>query len=83
MSMRTGPMRHTRDPEPRGRISLTPRLRKTLDLVVDGRTDREIGVALGLTSHGADALSRRLRDLFGVPTRAQVVAEAFRRGFVK
>jgi DNA-binding CsgD family transcriptional regulator len=80
---RTERMRRTREPEPRGRVSLTPRLRQTLDLIVAGKTDREIGVALGLTDHGADMLLRRLRDLFGVPTRTQVVAEAFRRGLAK
>jgi DNA-binding CsgD family transcriptional regulator len=64
-------------------IVLSRRLADALPLLVAGKTDREIGMILGISLHGADGLVRRLRELFGVHRREQVVAEAFRRGLVK
>jgi LuxR family quorum sensing-dependent transcriptional regulator len=76
-------IRAPRPSEHRDNVVLTPRLAEILPLVADGKTDREIGIIIGISLSGADMLLRRLRQVFGVSTRSQVVAEAFRRGLVK
>jgi DNA-binding CsgD family transcriptional regulator len=62
---------------------LPPRLQEALDLVVLGKTREEIGIILGISVFGADALVRRLREWFGVHSRELVIVQAFRQGLIK
>jgi LuxR family quorum sensing-dependent transcriptional regulator len=63
-------------------IALTPRESETLTWVVRGKTDREIGMIMRISEHGADKHLRGLREKLGASTRAGIVAEAFRRELV-
>jgi len=49
---------------------------RILDCLIKGMTDREIAQLLELTTHNVDYHLRRLRALFGVTTRVQLVKAA-------
>lgn len=61
---------------------LTPRECEALDLVVEGKTDWEIGKIMHISEHGADKHLRALREKLGAATRAGIIATAFRRNLV-
>jgi non-specific serine/threonine protein kinase len=67
---------------PAPRLALTLREREVLRLLVDGLSDKEIAVALGISRHTASNHVRTMRDKLGVPSRAAVVATAMRDGLV-
>ena len=52
------------------------------DLAAEGKTDWEIGELMGISRHGADFHLRSARVKLGCVTRAQAVAEGFRRGLI-
>ncbi|HZO67404.1 MAG TPA: LuxR family transcriptional regulator, partial [Kribbellaceae bacterium] len=64
------------DPHPR----LTERERQVLALVVDGRTNREIGAALYMSPKTASVHVTHIFEKLGVQTRVQAAAEAVRLG---
>ncbi|MFF8800177.1 MULTISPECIES: autoinducer binding domain-containing protein [unclassified Methylobacterium] len=64
------------------RIGLTARERESLQWAAEGKTDWEIGELMGISRHGADFHLRSARVKLGCVTRAQAVAEGFRRGLI-
>jgi DNA-binding NarL/FixJ family response regulator len=71
----------TRTPEdPYG--SLTPREREVFHLVIEGRTTKEIGVELGISSKTAENHRTRVLDKLGVHNTAELVRYAARRGLL-
>lgn len=69
-------------PPPRdGLAPLTPRQEEVLDLLLSGRTNKEISQALQLSEETTkNHVSGILRN-FGVQTRSQAIIEAGRRGY--
>ena len=59
---------------------LTAREREVVLLVVDGRSNDEIGVALGITSKTVEAHLRRLFDRLGLQSRTELETRALREG---
>jgi two-component system NarL family response regulator len=60
--------------------ALTERERGILQLIVDGRSNKEIAGALGVTEPTVKGHLRRLFDKLGVTTRTQAALEAIKRG---
>lgn len=55
---------------------LSPRQRETLTLLLQGKTEKEVAVALGLSTHTVHQYVKGLYRLYGVTTRGALVARA-------
>ena len=66
-------------PEPQQRVALSELQHAVLKAVVQGQRDKEIAYFLGLSPHNVDYHLRRLRQLFNVRNRVQLinVAQAY------
>jgi DNA-binding NarL/FixJ family response regulator len=62
---------------------LSPREMQTLDLVRKGLSNRDIGVALGVTENTAKAHVKAILLKLGVADRAEAVAAGFERGLLQ
>jgi DNA-binding NarL/FixJ family response regulator len=62
---------------------LTAREREVVLLVVEGRSNDEIGVALGITSKTVEAHLRRLFDRLGLQSRTELATRALREGWLE
>lgn len=62
---------------------LTSRQREVLALVVEGKKDREIAAALGISTPAASAHLERIRAKTGLHGRAQLVAWTVRQDLVR
>jgi predicted ATPase/DNA-binding CsgD family transcriptional regulator len=69
-------------PRPPAADVLTPREREVLQLVVDGLSDKEIAVALGMARNTASIHVGRLREKLGAPSRTALAALAIRQHLV-
>jgi DNA-binding NarL/FixJ family response regulator len=67
---------------PRGRVELTERELQVLRLMVDGRSNAEIGRELFVSEDTVKTYARRLFRKLGARDRAHAVAMAFRSGLV-
>lgn len=63
--------------------SLTPREREVVGLVVDGRSNDEVGAALGITTKTVEGHLRRLFDRLGVQSRTELATRALREGWLE
>lgn len=63
--------------------SLTPREREVVALVVDGRSNDEVGVALGITTKTVEGHLRRLFDRLEVQSRTELATRALREGWLE
>jgi DNA-binding CsgD family transcriptional regulator len=61
---------------------LTGRQREVLQLVAEGRSAREIGAVLGISSRTVETHKYRIMDELGVTTTAELVQHAIRMGLV-
>lgn len=61
----------------------TPREKEILELIVAGRSNAEIGTALGLSYEHIKSYSKRIFAKLGVHDRVNAATEAIRRGFVQ
>jgi DNA-binding NarL/FixJ family response regulator len=61
----------------------TAREREVVALVVEGRSNDEIGVALGITSKTVEAHLRRLFDRLGLQSRTELATRALREGWLE
>jgi DNA-binding NarL/FixJ family response regulator len=61
---------------------LTPREREVFHLVVEGKTTKEVGRALGISVKTADNHRTRMMDKLGLHNTAEVVRYAARRGLL-
>ena len=62
--------------------ALTPREAEVLRLVADGRTNEEVGVALGVTSKTVEAHLGRIFERTGVQSRTELATRAIREGWL-
>jgi len=63
-------------------VSLTPRERSVVILVVDGKTNDEIAAALGITTRTVEAHLANLVERGGVTSRTALVTRALREGWL-
>jgi DNA-binding NarL/FixJ family response regulator len=61
----------------------TAREREVVALVVEGRSNDEIGGALGITSKTVEAHLRRLFDRLGLQSRTELATRALREGWLE
>ena len=62
--------------------ALTPRETDVLRLVADGRTNEEVGVAMGVTSKTVEAHLGRIFERTGVQSRTELATRAIREGWL-
>jgi DNA-binding NarL/FixJ family response regulator len=62
--------------------ALSSRLYEVLRLIVRSHTMPEIALALGISRRAVYSRRDRLKDILGVDTNEQIVAEAIRRGYI-
>ncbi len=77
-----GGLAFARRPVERTAIHLTPRERDVLALVVDGRTNDEIGVALGIGSKTVETYLARMFERFELVSRTELTARCLREGWL-
>ncbi len=65
------------------RAQLSPRELETLELMAKGLTNREIGVALGVTERTGKAHVEAILSKLEVADRAEAVDEAYKRGLLR
>jgi len=65
------------------RVELTPRELSALRLLADGRSNKEIATALGITERTVKTHLGHLFDKLGVTSRTEAVKVAVRRGLVR
>jgi DNA-binding NarL/FixJ family response regulator len=63
--------------------SLTAREREVVVLVVEGRSNDEIGAALGIAAKTVEAHLRRLFDRLGLQSRTELATRALREGWLE
>ena len=66
----------------RGQPRVSPRELDVVRLVVDGRSNDEIGVALGIGAKTVETHLRRLFDRFELGSRTELAARALREGWL-
>jgi DNA-binding NarL/FixJ family response regulator len=66
----------------RGALELTARQREVLQLVAEGKSAREIGERLGISSRTVETHKYRMMDDLGVTTTAELIQHAVRLGLV-
>jgi DNA-binding CsgD family transcriptional regulator len=64
---------------PRVDPALSPRLAQTLELLLLGRSEKEVATALGLSRHTVHVYVKGLYRRFGVSSRAELLARHLRR----
>jgi DNA-binding NarL/FixJ family response regulator len=62
---------------------LTPRDRQILQLIAEGRTTKEVGVLLGLSTKTAESYRARIMERLGIHHTAGLVRYAIRRGLIE
>jgi DNA-binding NarL/FixJ family response regulator len=72
-----------RRPDATAAASLTPREREVVGLVVDGRSNDEVGAALGITTKTVEGHLRRLFDRLEVQSRTELATRALREGWLE
>jgi DNA-binding NarL/FixJ family response regulator len=65
------------------RVQLTPRELATLRLIADGRSNKEIGVELGISERTVKTHLGHLFEKLGVTSRTEAIKIAMRRGLVR
>lgn len=65
-----------------GAVHLTPRERDVLALVVDGRSNDEIGVALGIGSKTVETYLARMFERVGAASRTELATRCVREGWL-
>lgn len=73
-----GPLARFTDPNPR---DLAPRVRQVLACLLEGDSDKQIGVRLGLSIYTVNQYTKTIYLHFSVNSRAELLARWIRRGF--
>lgn len=68
---------------PGGGVTLSPREREVVRLVVEGSSNDEIGAGLGISSRTVESHLRRLFERVGVASRTELAARALREGWLE
>lgn len=61
---------------------LSPRQRQVLQLIAEGRTAKEIGAVLNISTRTAESHKYQIMDALGVETTAALIQEAIRMGLI-
>jgi len=69
-------------PRPGSGVHLSPRELEVVRLVVDGRSNDEIGVALGIGAKTVETHLRRLFERFDIGSRTELASRALREGWL-
>jgi DNA-binding NarL/FixJ family response regulator len=64
-------------------VSLSPREREVVQLVVDGASNDEIGARLGISSRTVESHLRRLFERHDVASRTELAGRALREGWLE
>ena len=64
------------------RIDLTPRQREVLQLLAEGKSMKEVGTILNLSTRTVEFHKQRIMDLLGLKTNAELVRYAVKEGLV-
>lgn len=75
-------LNHSAERPPEESQSLTAREREVLQLLAEGETTSGVAARLGLRQSTVRTHAERMREKLGVSTRAGLVAEGFRLGFL-
>lgn len=70
------------DRRPQEEVSLTPRERSVVALLLDGRTNDEIASVLGITTRTVEAHLARLFERLGISSRTELATRALREGWL-
>jgi DNA-binding CsgD family transcriptional regulator len=73
-----GPLARFTEPSPAG---LPPRARQALRCLLEGDSDKQVGLRLGLPRHTVNQYAKRIFAHFGVGSRAELLARWVRRGW--
>jgi DNA-binding CsgD family transcriptional regulator len=73
-----GPLARFTEPSP---ADLPPRARQVLRCLLEGDSDKQIGLRLGLLRHTVNQYAKRIFAHFGVGSRAELLARWVRRGW--
>jgi DNA-binding NarL/FixJ family response regulator len=68
---------------PGGGVTLSPREREVVQLVVEGASNDEIGARLGISSRTVESHLRRLFERVEVASRTELAARALREGWLE
>jgi DNA-binding NarL/FixJ family response regulator len=71
------------DRRPQEEVSLTPRERSVVTLLLDGRTNDEIATVLGITTRTVEAHLARLFERLGISSRTELATRALREGWLE
>ncbi len=71
------------DRRPQEEVSLTPRERSVVTLLLDGRTNDEIASVLGVTTRTVEAHLARLFERLGASSRTELATRALREGWLE
>lgn len=63
-------------------VYLSPREQDVLKLVADGKTNKAIGIALGISEYTVRNYMGEIRRKFNTNSRAEAVAVAIRAGII-
>lgn len=70
------------DPAQKDRIDLTPRQREVLQLLAEGKSMKEVGTILNLSTRTVEFHKQRIMELLGLKTNAELVRYAVKEGLV-
>lgn len=73
-----GPLARFTEPSP---ADLVPRARQVLRCLLEGDSDKQVGLRLGLPRHTVNQYAKRIFAHFGVGSRAELLARWVRRGW--
>jgi DNA-binding NarL/FixJ family response regulator len=79
----SGGLAFGRRPDATAIASLTAREREVVGLVVDGRSNDEVGAALGITTKTVEGHMGRLFERLGVQSRTELATRALREGWLE
>lgn len=71
------------DRRPQEEVSLTPRERSVVTLLLDGRTNDEVASVLGITTRTVEAHLARMFERLGISSRTELATRALREGWLE
>ena len=63
---------------PTGPVEMSPRLRQTLEYLMDGHSEKQVASLLQISRHTVHVYVKQLHRLFDVRSRAELLSRVFR-----
>ena len=82
-SAAAGGLAFGRRPDPTAGAPLSPREMEVVRLVIDGRSNDEIGASLGITTKTVEGHLRRLFERLSIQSRTELATRALREGWLE